>query len=353
MSKALIFLVAFAQLLAVSAHARVGERFSNLFYDASSLSLQEYVLGRTCFSLASGAQGLTCNPALLADEEKTQLRINLFSEQSIGKASDEVRDLEDEDIPALVNSLNDSHGEPRLTRASTALWYQHDWWALAYVPMRVGLAASVRNPVLTEVTAHIVAESELSFRAGLFAAEDTHLKVGANFRYVSSHYFRDRFQLIDALSDPDILHIQKQRTLYVDPAMAYSWDNNWKSVVSLAVTDVAAYKSGDDKDIRPAIEAGYATTMDIFGHDFRSSVHVTTRSDLDEFRDRLRWGAVYDFSPRFSTTLSLASREVGVGLTGRIDSLTLGLAYKSEALMLNSEKLGTVSQVSAELGLTF
>src|SRR5690606_1267874 len=129
-------------------------------------------------------------------------------------------------------------------------------------------------------TVHVLSESELSLRAGMFFSEDTNFRIGGNLRFVRSEYLRNQFLLIDALADPDSLEIKKENRLYFDPGVTYTWESEWQPMLSVALSNFAIFRDGKDKDDSVSAEIGYATTPNILSKKLRTSVHITTRSDV-------------------------------------------------------------------------
>lgn len=339
-------------LMTSATFAREGLSFRNLNYD-SSLSIESRILGRSCFSLQSSLLGLNCNSAFLAGEEKSQLRLNVVADESIGTVLDYRDMINDDDAVTLISELN-RRSEPLYSMFSTSVWYQKDWWALAYTPLRAGVASHVRNPSLSELTVHVFSESELSLRAGFFFSEDPRFRLGGNIRLVKSEYLRGQFLIIDALANPDTVQFKENNKLYFDPALSYSWDSEWKPTISAVLSNFSVYQDGNqDEDDKMSVELGYATTPNILDRKLQTTVHVSSRKDIDEIQDHITWGAIYKAFTDGSVSASLAGSNWALGYLGRWDSLTYGVAYQSEILKLNGQSLDRLSQFSFEVGLTF
>lgn len=348
-----IFLICIATLMSASVWAQIPGTFRNVFYEGSAVTIEERILGRNCFSLESSPLGLSCNPSHMAREERSVFRFNVLGDKALKGVLVLREDVASDDTYKLVNDINNQRGEPLSSEFSSSLWFQQDWWAVAYTPLRVGAATYVRNPTVDQVTMSVARESELSLRGGFFFSEDKNLRLGANLRFVQSDFIRQQFDLIDALADPSIVDIQSQKTVYFDPAMTYSWESAWDPELSLMITDVPIYKKGESKDIKSTIEVGYSTRPNFLDKKLRTSFHLTTRNDIYELRDRVRWGGIYEMFDGGAVSFSLSGNDYSFGFLGRLNYFTYGLGYKSEVLNLNGENLARVSTTLLELGLTF
>lgn len=328
--------------------------FKNLFYDGYGLTLEERILGRSCYSLRSSPLGASCNPAHLAKDQKSQLRLNFTADQSIGDVTEMQGHLRDDNPTELIRSLSKNRGVPTSSSFSSSVWYQSEYnWLVSYTPLRGGVASFVRNPTLSEITAHVLTESELSLKGGFYFANEPKLQVGAQLRYVESRYLRHQFLLIDALADPSMLDTRTTKALYIDPGISYSFDNSWGSEVSLVVTNMRAHFSGDEIAHKPSLEVGYASQTQFWDKTFRQSVHITTRPDIYELRDRFRWAGIYEAFSSGAFSASFSGNDYALGFLGRWDSLTYGIGAQSEVLTLDRQALERNSQVIGEIGLTF
>lgn len=349
-----ILAVWFASVCVLAHGASAASRLQglpNISAEYPRTTLHEYILGPVCLSLPSSKLELSCNPAFLAYEDKHQFRLDIAGNDHLAQVNAYRERLNANDSVGIANAaLGDR--EPTLARASSVLWYQRDWWALSFAPFRGGFASSTRNAAYPEVAADIYKEYEILGKAGL-VAEDSNLSAGLQLRYVDRQYFRRQFDLLDAIGDPSLLKIEQKRVLYVEPGINYMFESNWSSSVAATVTQLPLAQDGNEREVKPVVDIGLSTAPPIFGERrLRTSTHYTGDGTSDVMA-RFRWGALFDLSKNAAMSALIGKSEVGVGLNGHIDSLVLGLGWKTEELTLDQWQTVRVSTVLFETGLMF
>ena len=319
--------------------------------DAPALTLNHYVLGNTCLSLPTSGLDLQCNPAFLAQEEKRQLRLNLTGNDKVRNVYDYRSKLNDNNVIGVVDqALSDR--EPVIAKAAASIWYQHDWFAIGYVPMRAGFASVVKNPAYPEIDLHVFNESEIFAKAGFFLESDPQFLFGLQARYVDRDYFRGDFELLDAVSDGSILHIDNQKILFLEPGIAYVVDPHWGSTLSATVTQLPVYRKGVTDEVRPVIDLGASLAPPFAKGKWKTSTHYSQRSDVPDLLDSFLWGSSYDFGP-LAASLMLGRSVFAAGVSGHIDSLVLGAGYKTEEVAPDQWYSSRTSSILFELGLVF
>lgn len=343
-----------AILLAAPIAARGEEplHIPNFYYDPASSSLENLVLGRNCFSLAGGPMGLSCNPAFLASEEKSQLRINMNFDDGAKKVIDYTDRIHAGDEYGLINKVANQR-RPIVGRAAGDIWYQNDWWSIKWTPLRAAAALRSRNPAEPEISTHLLRESEWMGQAGFFLAEDVNVQVGFQLRYVQREFLRQRFITTDAMSNPKILEISDGKAVYFEPGISWGFENAWNPRLSAMVSNVEAWRAGDLANDKTVVDVGLSTTPEFWSNKVSSSVHYTSRSDIDRVVDRFSLGANVIFSERFSVQMGIGALTQAIGAMGRLDSLVVGLGYKMEDVAPESWKTDRMKQVLFEFGLAF
>ncbi len=317
-----------------------------------SNTLHEMVLGSTCLSLPGSPLELSCNPAFLATEEKRQVRANLALNDRVVEVNKYRLLLEEEDTFGLVNGLL-KEKEPLIANAAISLWYQRDWWAIGVVPMRAGYASFFRNSAYPEIAGHVFAEREIFAKAGLSLASDPRVRLGLQARYNERDFFRKQFALLDAVTDNNLIRIEKQKALYLEPGLVYAFDDQARNTLSATVTNVAVYQSGSHQPVRPLFDLGFATAPNFADGKLKTSTHFTNNPEVNDPFQLFRAGVVYDFDQVASISGSIAKTELGLGVNGRIQSLILGVAYKTTEVYMDEWQSARVSTWLAELGLIF
>lgn len=318
----------------------------NFLVEGSPLTMDDVILGRTCFSVAAGPQGLSCNPAFLATETKRQFRFNLYADEDVEDVANAYFDLKNkkDDLHSIEKLLTQK--EPVIARTFAAFWYQHDWWATSFTPQRLALASRVKNPEAPEMAAHFKREAEVALRGGWMLAADPNLRVGLQTRYVSTRFFRKEFLFADLWGNPDLVQISSHDALMLEPGIVYAFaEDPWQPTLSLAVTNWQVYHRGDPQaNTLPQGEIGFSSRPAFAKGRLATVSHLTLQPDVPDVYRRLRFGVIYD-ATFAHLTASLAYDEWGLGVSTAIKALTLGFGYKTEAYGWRA--------YMAELGLKF
>lgn len=315
-------------------------------------TINDFILGPVCLSLSGGPLDLSCNPAFLATETKRQFRMIGAANDHVAQLNEYRMKLRDDDASAIVNATLERR-EPRVARASSLIWYQRDWWAFGFSPFRGGLATSARNPAYPEMAAHVYSENEVFGKAGFIHKDDPNLNIGLQLRFLQRDFFRREFALLDAVGDRSLLKVEKQRILFFEPGVTYAFDNNWSSSISATLTQLPLIHDGDSFELKPVLDIGFSTSPPFFGRRLRTSTHYNGSPDQSDIFARFRWGAVYDFDKDASVSAMLGKSDFGVGASGRIDSVVLGLGWKSEEIKPDPWQNVRISTFILEAGLVF
>jgi len=348
------FLLA-AWLVACSRPARAQEAIAGLpdfRREVPSLGLEQYILGPVCLSLPSSRLNLDCNPAFLAREEKRQLRLGLTANDRVGEVNDYRTRLDASDTEGIINKVLGQR-EALVARATSAVWYQRGWWAIGWVPFRGGFASNVRNPAYPTVAASIFKESEFFGQAGFLVPAEPAMEVGLQLRYVDRQFFHGRFDFLDVYGNPKQLQIDGQKAFYVEPGLSYSFDTTWESAISATLTQGAVYQSGYANRFMPMLDLGFRTAPAFLGGHLRTSTHYSDNPVFPDLFSRFRWGAIYEFDDLAAISLSLGKGLAGIGVTGHIDSVVVGLGWKTEEITPDQWQATHVSTLMFEAGAVF
>ena len=323
----------------------------NFQLEHPSNSLPEFILGPTCLSLMAGPMDLDCNPAFLASEKKRQFRADLSFNDKVKQVNEYREKVESGDSAGIADSILGNR-DPNIAQATTSLWYQRDWFAVGYIPLRAGLATLVQNQAYPDISADVYKESEVFAKAGYQFPDDKHVRIGLQARYVQRDYFYKEFAAFDAASDPSLLAIEHQKILFLEPGVSYLFDGDWASALSGSVTNLPIYAEGSTP-FQPVVDIGFSTTPPFADGKFRTTTHITENPAIQDFFQMFRWGAIYDFETHASVSMSIAKDEFGVGVNGHIESLVLGVGYKTQQISSSDWDSSQVSTYLFEAGLVF
>lgn len=323
----------------------------NLFNDNPSLTVPHAVLGRSCYSLRASALDLDCNSAFLANSDKRLLRANLVGTDSLRKVNDYRQMIGDRDEVGVADDLL-AQNAPAVAKGAASIWYQDGWWAIGYVPVRAGVAYFTSNPSFPTVSVLGYRESELFGKMGLMSSADDKFQVGLQARYIKRDYIYQQFEAFSALDRQDLIVINQQGVLYVEPGFAYSWKTPWKPTLSWSLNNLAVAQSGDRVYSQPIYDAGLSSNIGGW-EDLRSTLHFAVGPTYRGMFNRLTWSSVLDFDDVASTYLSFGVDQFGIGVQGRLAAFTAGIAYRNELISSNEWTSYSVSSVIFDLGLAF
>lgn len=330
------------------------ESIPNMFYQNPFMTIEDVIFGSTCYSLRSSTNGMDCNAAHMHRNTKKQLRFNVMVDRRANDLIDYSQKLNKKDVVGLINKINEKN-EATAARLAGSLWYQNDWWAVGYVPLRLKYASNIKNPAYPQIALSLIGESEVFAKAGVGFVDIDGLSAGVNLRYLSQQYIHREEDMFDVISDPDLFKIQKNELISLEPGLAYVFDNDaWKPELSLVITHLDVYSSNSKyKKLYPGVEVGFSSTPQFANGRLITSTHYSINEpNIHPFK-RLRWGARYDWDGAFSVGASLAKGDYGVSVTTAFDSLTLGAAFKNEELDFARWKAKTSDTLMFEAGLRF
>lgn len=345
-------LVCLLFVLSSFAQANSLRSIPNFFNEYPATTIEDLVLGRTCLSLRPTKLGLACNPADLANSEVHQFRINTLVDNNLPKALAFTDDVKDHDYVGVTRRLLEQKN-PVVTRDSASIWYQREWWAIMYTPMRAGFATYVENPAYPEVATQIYRQTDITGKMGFTADADPDLKFGIQGRFISRDYVYQNFDVLSALSDPRVIQISNEKALYLEPGITYGWKGAWDPTISATLTNLRVAGSGRRANTSPIVDIGYATRPDFLKKRLQTSFHFSSRDDVGNITRRFRWGGIYEFDNAIAVSFDMAAGEYAAGVSGHIDSVVLGLAYKYENLSPSEWTNTSVSSLIFQLGLVF
>jgi hypothetical protein len=316
-----------------------------------SNTLTEMILGSTCISMPGSPLELSCNPAFLAAEEKRVFRLNVAGNDRLTKVNKYRGLLQNDDTIGIVDGLLQEK-EPLLANATLSAWYQRNWWAVGVAPLRAGYASFYRNSAYPEISGSVFAEKEVFAKAGFKLPSDPNIRLGLQARYLHRDFFRRKFALLDAVTDNNLIRIEKQQVLYLEPGMSYAFNEKASNSISAMISNLAVYQSGSYQPVRPVFDIGFSSAPDFADGRLKTSTHFSNNPDIVDPFALFRAGAIYDFDD-LSVSVSFAKLDMGIGVSGHIDSLVLGLGYRTEEIAKDQWQNIQVSSWLFELGLQF
>ncbi len=345
-------LTSLVSLVAAAQSTAAPKLIPNLFYDYPSSDVNNLVLGRTCTTVHAGPLALTCNPALLADEEKKTLRVNFSLDPNFFKLMDARQSINNSEPEPVINEWL-KYKEPLVSQSTSEIWFQNNWWAVGVTPVRFEYASIVRNPSYPEISALLLKESEVMGKAGFTSKENSNFSFGLQTRYVTTDYVQNTFSLLDVIANPSLVEFQQQKALYLEPGAAYHLNKETETIVTAMLSNLAVYRSGSAQPVTGSIvDLGFSTAPAFAKGRLKTTTHFTTREDISNFSERWRIGALYDFGP-VQSSVDTTLHYFGIGANTRVDSLTLGLAYRYQEIVHSDWENSQWSTWSFEMGLIF
>lgn len=326
----------------------------NFFTTPAASTLDDMILGRTCYSVQAAPDGLNCNPAFLAFEEKSQFRLNVYADEDVKDVVDAYKELSRDESELTTTEKLVRRDSPVVAQTQGKIWYQHEWWAVSFTPVRLGFASRIRGDSDPEMAAHFVKQTEIGLHAGLPVAFDPRLRLGLQTRYVGRQFARGNFLVGDVLMDPEIIPLDKHEALNIEPGLVYEFeDDSWRPSVSLMVTNMEIFRRGSvDGDSDPKGEIGFSSRPAFAGGRLTTATHITLGHELNDVTKRLRLGFRFD-ADLANFVMSLAQDEFGIGVTASAGPATLGFGYKTEEFGSDQKSSEPWDSFMAELGLKF
>lgn len=350
------FLLSAITLWALSAAASAQDLLATLpsfGSDPLMLTTDSVVLGRGCLMMPATDLGVACNPALMADSEVKQLRMNLYIDQGFTKVMKQYRLVQDKDSLGLMNDVL-SEKRPTMSQASTSIWYQQDWWMLSFTPARVRYAVNKQNPAFPEVAAYIRKDMEIAWAGGMHVESDRHMRLGLTTRYHWSELIHQQFAVYDAVAtNGSIIQVGHQSGLLLEPGFAYEFNEELHANLVADLTGLEVLQSG--------MKSGNAEARGDIGLTMRpewEGLRWTFGSQLTFLGDQpfaRRWRLMSLLETDWANfSFNLALGEVGFGVSTAIDSVTLGIAFYSRDFS-NEPRWGSdpAQDVMLDFGLRF
>lgn len=322
--------------------------------DPLMLTTDSVVLGRGCLMMPGTDLGIACNPALLADSEVKQLRMNMFIDQGFTKVVKQYRLVQDKDSLGLLNDILEDGGS-KMSQAATNIWYQQNWWMLSFTPARVRYAVTDNhNPAYPEVAAYIRKDMEIAWSGGFHVESDRHLRVGVTTRYHWSELLHQQFTVLDAIaSDGRIIKVGEQSGLLIEPGMAYEFDEELHANIVADLTGLEVLRSGlSQGNAQPMGDIGLTMRPEWDGLRWTFGTQLTFLGDQTLMR---RWRFMSLLETEWANfSFNVAMGEIGFGISTAIDSLTLGIGYLSRDFSDKPTWGGDPAQdVMVDIGLRF
>lgn len=332
-------------------HAQYSASVPNLFNDNPSLTVPHMVLGRSCFSLQASKMDLNCNPAFMANEQKQQLRVNIIGNDRIRKMNDYRVMIDDKNEVGVADDLL-AQRTPIVAKGAASAWYQNEWWAIGYVPIRTGVAYSVANPTFPRISVLGFRESEFFGKVGLLSSSNKRFAVGLQARYVKRDYIYQQFDAFEAFDNNNIIAINQHNILFLEPGFTYSWESSWNPTLAWSINNVALVHTGDPVYSEPLYDVGLSSNVGGW-QDLRSAIHMTAGSRYKTFLHRFSWANTLNFDDVASTYLTMGMDQFALGFQGHFTLFTTGIGYKNEQISTNRWTSYNVSTYLFELGLVF
>ena len=324
----------------------------NFFYDSSINNVEQFVLSRSCFSLSSSKYNASCSPSHKTSAKQKRLQSNLFVTDSISEVLEYSEHLQNEDAVSAVEQALDSE-EVIMSSASLNVSYTSSNWGLFFIPARLHLATKVENPALPEIAMHASVEKELGARLFVESKALSGLGYGITVRGTEATFIRENFDFLMATIDSDSIKVQKGVVLQAEPSVSYRFNTFWSPTLTATLNNLKIIESGDLIPTEVVTDLGLSVTPSFLKERLETSLHYSDRNDIQFWRRSFSLGGRYIINENLNLIFSYSSVEQAVGVQGNIDSLLVGLGYKSLTYNFSDFKIETVDSVVLSLGLGF
>lgn len=193
-------------------------------------------LGSACSANLAAVDSLPCQPALLSAQPSRKFAGNLLIGNEYSKIYNYSKLVDDGQRSEVVQEIL-TQGRPLELNGAAQLWFRSSNVALSFVPAAVSYFSYVQNSAYPSLQVQAMLERSLSAQFSSYVGEDFYL--GLQLRGVDRTFVQDRFDFYEYLARPnDYLKTQRQRALYVEPAVAYVHSSAWKPRATAMLSNI-------------------------------------------------------------------------------------------------------------------
>ena len=297
------------------------------------LNLTQLVLGRSCQTMLPYAYSPPCNAAFLAINKEKAFVANGYIGDDYRKVNDYRSLLDAHDEVGLVQKAL-AEKDAVKAQAGAALWVQAKQFTLSYMPLYVDFYNLNRNRAYPEVGLHVSQEKTLAGQYGFRFDSAPYLMWGLQTRYVERRFVHQELALLDYLSNPEVLRIQDQKSLYIEPSLVYFAPGDWRFRTTAQVSNWGFGLSGerDGSDVGPFFDLGIGLTPPLGWGDWDVGLTYSFDQNIPANSSRLRLGTAYNLG-LVSALIGYQTDDMSFGIISSFMAARVGVSYRHQRIL--------------------
>ncbi|WP_413580767.1 hypothetical protein [Bdellovibrio sp. HCB288] len=323
-----MLLKVFAFLLLSSSITQAGS-LPGYLRDGSSRFLYRS-FGSACYSMDSVEQGLPCNPAFVAKNEKRRFGSDLF----LGTNMDYLSDVDDlvngratpEQVGRIFSRRDASQAEGSLQAS-----FQTNTWGVSIEPYRVVFYTDIHNSALPAI--NFVAAEEQNIKLQLSSYVRENFYAGVQLRYSHVRFVGDYIMLTEAFAgdSAEIFRARSQNLFFVEPGVVYAWDDeSWQPQISAMLSQWGfSDEKSDQYPVKPQGLVGASIKPPVGLGVFEVGTQFALNSDTEHWQEAFRAAMAYQIGI-LQLAVSGGQRDHSAGFNLVYQNITSGLSYWGE-----------------------
>lgn len=282
-----------------------------------------------CFAYEDHSPGLPCNPAFLGIQRESTPWIYWYGNNNLQFFQD-VADIVHGPIKAreLLAIINHNSNDNFQTEISFG--YLANNWGVNFIPDKLVLFTTFRNPALPRISVYAAREREIQFQLGSFF--DKEWAWGVQFRGLQRRFIYSDAYFSDHLTDDiDFLYaIKTQNAFFVEPSLVYTpTATDWNPIISLMLTNLGKPNTEWEPFYYGPSGRLSVSVSDHLSHGLLK-IGVTSQWLEQADRDKIYsgFGASYLYHHvELFTTLSELEQQVGIAFIDKDSGFTGAISY--------------------------
>jgi hypothetical protein len=315
------------------------------FLNSDRAFLPHKVLGSTCSSFRSISKEPACNPALLGEDQSSNLSkddseksffakgyfaANLFFGDDYETLYKNKDVISANDKLALAQSLL-SEKEPIRFSGAANLWWRGEKAAMSYQPLRLSYFSFVKNQAYPDVVVHAMQEQSVNLQYGGFLNENW--RAGVQTRLVERKFVHEEFNLFDAIPNIDnYLKLKSQKLILLEPGLAYELHGDdgiekWRPVFTANLSNLGfADQSYDEVPRKGILDTGFSLSPPLSFGELELGLNYRWSSEIDGDK-KFRLGGQYRLGLA-GFLFAIDPDQWSLGVISAFRSVSAGLMYE-------------------------
>ena len=318
--------IALALFFCFTTAAEAQNQFPSMSDPFRGFDLTRIALGPSCAGVISATESLPCQPALLAANPQRKFSGNLVIGNEYSKIYNSSKLVNEGRRTEVVEEVL-TQQRPLELNGSAQIWFRSSNIAVSFVPAAVSYFSYVRNSAYPNIQLQAMLERNLTARVGSYLGDDFYL--GFQARGVDRTFVQDQFDFYEYLARPEsYLQPQRQRAIYLEPAVAYVHPSDWKPRATAMLSNLGwADQKHNAFALSPVVTTavGVSPPLEAIDLDLSLAYRLSDRFDGQEgglsFGSHLQVGIL-------SATFGAGKDHLSAGVQSIYEHIRVGLLYQ-------------------------